>query len=104
MAHFMKKYEEAVRIAIDEVINIGEKLAVYLNPNSKAQAEALYCLKRVCKVDGYNSLMLKRFIDTYGDKEIPKGLTKETTSLKKELLSPLGTELMEMAVKGEAIK
>lgn len=104
MAHFMKKYEDAVRIAIDELINIGEKLAVYLNPGSKAQVEALYCLKRVCKVDGYNALMLKRFIDTYGDKEIPKGLTKEATTIKKELSSPLGTELLELAAKGEAIK
>ena len=100
----MKKYEDAVRIAIDEGINIGEKLGVYLHPATKAQAEAVYCLKRVCKADGYNSLMLKRFIETYGDIEIFKGMSKETTTIKIELSAPLGAELLELAMKGEATK
>ncbi len=100
----MKKYEEAVRIAIDEGINVGEKLGVYLNPGTKAQAEALYCLKRVCKADGYNALMFKRFVDAFGDAEIPKGTAKESTTIKKELSSPQGAELMELVAKGEAIK
>jgi len=104
MAYFMKKYDEAVRIAIDDTINIGEKLAVYINPGTKAQAEAIFCLKRVCTEDGYNALMLKRFIDTYGDTQLPKGTLKESTTIKKELSSPLGIELMELAEKGHAIK
>ena len=104
MASFMKKYEEAVRIAIDDAINVAEKLAAYLNPATKAQGEAMYCLKRVCKSDGYNALLLHRFIQTFGDVEIPKGPSKGTTTIRKELASPLGEELLELAAKGEATK
>lgn len=100
----MKKYDEAVRIAIDDTINIGEKLAVYINPGTKAQAEAMFCLKKVCTEDGYNALMLKKFIDTYGDVELPKGTLKESTTIRREMTSPLGVELMELAEKGKAIK
>ncbi len=98
----MKKYDEAVKISIDEGINIGEKLGVYLNPATKAQTEAIFCLKKVCKVDGYNALMLRRFIDAYGDIELMKGGTKEnTTTIKKELA---GSELMDLCAKGAAIQ
>ena len=104
MAHFMKKYDEAVRISIDESINIGEKLGIYINPITKAQTEAIFCLKKVCKIDGYNALMLKRFIEKYGDVELPKGTLKESTTIKKELSGSTGAELMEMCAKGSAIQ
>jgi len=104
IAYFLKKYEEAIRLAIDEGINIGEKLGVYLNPATKAQQEAIFCLKKVCKIDGYNALMLKRFIDTYGDMELPKGTQKDSTTIKKELAGPAGAELLELCAKGAAIK
>lgn len=93
-----------MRIAIDDTINIAEKLAVYINPATKAQAEAMFCLTRVCTEDGYNALMLKKFIDKYGEMQIPKGTLKESTTIKKEMTSPLGVELMELAEKGSAIK
>ena len=104
MASFMKKYEAAVRIAIEETINVAEKLAVYLNPAAKTQAEAMYCLKRVCQADSYNALLLHRFLLTFGEVEIPKGPSKTTTHLNKELASPLGEELISIAAQGEAIK
>eukprot|EP00826_Nyctotherus_ovalis_P036433 TRINITY_DN3229_c0_g2_i2.p2 TRINITY_DN3229_c0_g2~~TRINITY_DN3229_c0_g2_i2.p2 ORF type:complete len:100 (+),score=28.33 TRINITY_DN3229_c0_g2_i2:369-668(+) len=93
----MRKYEEAVRIAIDDTINIAEKLAVYINPATKAQAEAMFCLTRVCIEDGYNALMLKKFIDKYGDMQIPKGTLKESTTIKKEMTSPLGLSLIHIS-------
>eukprot|EP00831_Metopus_contortus_P017358 TRINITY_DN17318_c0_g1_i1.p1 TRINITY_DN17318_c0_g1~~TRINITY_DN17318_c0_g1_i1.p1 ORF type:complete len:140 (-),score=34.02 TRINITY_DN17318_c0_g1_i1:145-564(-) len=94
--YFIQKYEASLRIAIEDTINIAEKLAVYLNPSTKAQVEALYCLKQICKADSYQALVFRKFLEVYGDMEFPKPMSKEMTTVRKELSSPLGAELIEL--------
>eukprot|EP00831_Metopus_contortus_P017359 TRINITY_DN17318_c0_g1_i2.p2 TRINITY_DN17318_c0_g1~~TRINITY_DN17318_c0_g1_i2.p2 ORF type:complete len:105 (-),score=45.90 TRINITY_DN17318_c0_g1_i2:145-459(-) len=45
---------------------------------------------------GYQALVFRKFLEVYGDMEFPKPMSKEMTTVRKELSSPLGAELIEL--------
>jgi len=99
----MKKYDEGVRISIDETVNIAEKVAVFLNPGSKSQNEAVFCVKRICKNDNYNAIIFDRFMKTYGNVSFTyiMGKEKNSTTLNRELIQ--FPEVMEIVSKAKII-
>lgn len=87
LAYIMKTYkEEAAQVAVDQTINFSEKLAPFLNPETKLQKETILCLREVCSIDQYNCHILKKFLSKYGDIPIKRDAgQRDQTTIRKQL-------------------
>ena len=63
----------------DDTINIAERIAPYLNPDSSVQEESGEILKAVCTYDKNNAMQMFRFLQDYGSKIISLDNNSETT-------------------------
>ena len=85
ICQLMNKYEESVHSAIEDTVNIAEKLAPFLNPFAQVQDQTYQALRKICRADSNNALLLARFVEKYGNMDIGKGYSKDHTTIKREL-------------------
>ena len=85
LAWFIKNYEEGIRVAIEDVVKISEKLIPYLliSEDADLQQSVMKTLCKICEADDYNRQILKKYIEKYGEVTSSIHQTNLTTEIAK---------------------
>ncbi len=81
---FILNHDEAIKVAVEEIVKIVEKLAPFLiYKGGELQDRAIHSLYKICNQDQYSVDILRKYLKDYGDIIHPH----ENTSLNKVIFN-----------------